>query len=138
MPIYEYSCTNCGHNLNKLQKMNEAPIKECPACNKSTLVKKISGAGFILKGTGWYVTDFKDKNKPEKQSSNISKNDADKGGEHGNHKRGDENKDNDKKEAIQEKSSPAYSNKDSASSSNGTTTNAVEQTSKESGKGVTA
>ena len=137
MPIYEYSCTNCGHNLNKLQKMNEAPIKECPACNKSTLVKKISGAGFILKGTGWYVTDFKDKNNPEKQSSNIGKNNTDTGEDHGDHKSKD-NKGEDKKEATQEKSSLAYSNKDSASSSNGSTTNAVEQTSKESGKGVTA
>ena len=114
--------------------MNEAPIKECPACNKSTLVKKVSGAGFILKGTGWYVTDFKDKNNPEKQSSNISKNDTDTGGDH----KSKDNKGEDKKEATQEKSSPAYSNKDSASSSNGTSTNAVKQTSKESGKGVTA
>ena len=124
--------------------MNEAPIKVCPACNKSTLVKKVSGAGFILKGTGWYVTDFKDKNNPEKQSSNIGKNNTDIGGEHanhgnhGNHKRGDENKGNDKKEATQEKSSSGDSNKDSAASSNGATTNAVKQTSKGSDKGVTA
>ena len=117
--------------------MNEAPIKECPACNKSTLVKKISGAGFILKGTGWYVTDFKDKSKPEKQSSNISKDNIDKGREHANHKREEDNKDNDKKEATQEKSSPADSSKGPATASNGSATNVVEQTSKEPSKGVT-
>ncbi len=115
--------------------MNEAPIKECPACNKSTLVKKVSGAGFILKGTGWYVTDFKDKNNPEKQSSNMSKNNTNIDGEHGNHgnhKRGDENKGEDKKEVTQEKSSPVDSSKGSAAS-----TNAVKQTSKGTDKGIT-
>lgn len=61
MPIYEYYCTECSHSLTKLQKVNNKPLKICPECNKKTLTKKISGAGFILKGTGWYATDFKSK-----------------------------------------------------------------------------
>lgn len=61
MPIYEYSCSNCKKYLNKLQKINEEEIKHCPFCKKMTLNKKISGGGFILKGSGWYVTDFKNK-----------------------------------------------------------------------------
>jgi putative FmdB family regulatory protein len=59
MPIYEYRCQACGHELEKLQKMTDAPLTDCPVCNKAALVKKISAAGFRLKGGGWYETDFK-------------------------------------------------------------------------------
>lgn len=59
MPIYEYRCTNCGHQLDALQKVAEEPLKVCPKCNESALVKKVSAAGFRLKGGGWYETDFK-------------------------------------------------------------------------------
>jgi len=59
MPIYEYRCTRCGHELDALQKVSDAPLEVCPACNESALVKKISAAGFRLKGGGWYETDFK-------------------------------------------------------------------------------
>jgi putative FmdB family regulatory protein len=59
MPIYEYQCSNCHHHVDFLQKMSDEPIKVCPACHQDTLVKEISAAGFQLKGTGWYVTDFK-------------------------------------------------------------------------------
>jgi len=59
MPIYEYQCKACGHELEKIQKMSDAPLTECPACGRSELVKKISAAGFRLKGGGWYETDFK-------------------------------------------------------------------------------
>ncbi len=65
MPIYEYQCTDCGHTLEKLQKINDDPLKLCPACQKQTLQKLVSAAGFQLKGTGWYVTDFRDNNKPK-------------------------------------------------------------------------
>lgn len=61
MPIYEYACTGCGHELETLQKMNDPPLVECPACGDNTLKKKISAAGFRLKGSGWYETDFKNK-----------------------------------------------------------------------------
>ncbi|MBS0967289.1 zinc ribbon domain-containing protein [Chimaeribacter arupi] len=59
MPIYEYACQACDHRLEKLQKVSAAPLTECPACGKPTLTKLISAAGFQLKGTGWYATDFK-------------------------------------------------------------------------------
>lgn len=59
MPIYEYRCTSCGHELEALQKLSEAPLTQCPACNASALKKKVSAAGFQLKGSGWYVTDFR-------------------------------------------------------------------------------
>lgn len=63
MPIYEYQCGACGHQLEVLQKMSDVPLKECPACNKLELSKLISASGFRLKGDGWYETDFKTGNK---------------------------------------------------------------------------
>ncbi len=59
MPIYEYQCEACGHELEKLQKMHDAPLVDCPSCSEAELRKKISAAGFRLKGGGWYETDFK-------------------------------------------------------------------------------
>ena len=59
MPIYEYRCDNCGHELEVLQKVNEPPLVTCPECAAEALKKKISAAGFRLKGGGWYETDFK-------------------------------------------------------------------------------
>lgn len=59
MPIYEYQCQSCGHEYEALQKISEPPLIECPACKKPDLAKKISAAGFRLKGAGWYETDFK-------------------------------------------------------------------------------
>jgi putative FmdB family regulatory protein len=59
MPIYEYKCTHCGHKKEVLQKLSDPPLRECPACGKAALSKLISAAGFQLKGSGWYATDFK-------------------------------------------------------------------------------
>ena len=59
MPIYEYQCNACGHQHEALQKLGAAPLITCPACNEDELKKKISAAGFRLKGGGWYETDFK-------------------------------------------------------------------------------
>jgi len=59
MPIYEYQCQSCNHELEALQKMSDAPLVDCPACGKAQLQKVISAAGFRLKGGGWYETDFK-------------------------------------------------------------------------------
>ena len=69
MPIYEYQCDACGHQLEKLQKISDPVLKECPACHQSTLNKLVSAAGFQLKGTGWYATDFKNKGVGEKKDS---------------------------------------------------------------------
>jgi putative FmdB family regulatory protein len=59
MPIYEYRCDSCGHQEEFLQKLSDDPIKLCPSCGKETFSKMLSTAGFQLKGSGWYVTDFK-------------------------------------------------------------------------------
>jgi putative FmdB family regulatory protein len=63
MPIYEYRCDACGHEFDELQKLADAPLTDCPSCGKPALIKKVSAAGFQLKGTGWYATDFKSKKK---------------------------------------------------------------------------
>jgi len=65
MPIYEYQCSACHHAFDVLQKMSDDAIKQCPECNKDTAVKLVSAAGFQLKGTGWYETDFKNNDKPK-------------------------------------------------------------------------
>ena len=59
MPFYEYQCGSCGHHLEVLQKISDAPLKKCPDCGKSTLKRLISAPVFRLKGGGWYETDFK-------------------------------------------------------------------------------
>lgn len=68
MPIYEYECSECGHKLEVMQRMSDARLKTCPSCHEDALVKLVSAAGFQLKGTGWYETDFKNKGRPEKKS----------------------------------------------------------------------
>ena len=65
MPIYEYRCEKCGHELEAIQKLSEAALVTCPVCEEDTLKKKISAAGFRLKGGGWYETDFKSGKKPD-------------------------------------------------------------------------
>ena len=59
MPIYAYKCESCGHAKDVLQKMSDAVLTDCPACGASTFKKQLTAAGFQLKGSGWYVTDFK-------------------------------------------------------------------------------
>ena len=58
MPIYEYRCDACGHELDELQKLSDAPLVDCPECGKAALVKQVTAAAFHLKGGGWYATDF--------------------------------------------------------------------------------
>ena len=59
MPIYAYRCSACGHEKEVLQKMSADPLTTCPACNTENFSKQITAAGFQLKGSGWYATDFK-------------------------------------------------------------------------------
>ncbi len=59
MPIYEYRCEACQHELEALQKISDEPLVVCPKCNAPALRKQVSAAGFRLKGGGWYETDFK-------------------------------------------------------------------------------
>lgn len=67
MPIYEYECQSCGHQLEAIQKISDAPLSQCPECGKETLKKLVSAAAFRLKGGGWYETDFKTGNKKNLQ-----------------------------------------------------------------------
>jgi putative FmdB family regulatory protein len=64
MPIYEYRCADCGFQEEHLQKISEPPLKVCPSCGKASFEKLLSAAGFQLKGSGWYATDFKGSGKP--------------------------------------------------------------------------
>lgn len=59
MPIYAYKCESCGHSKDVLQKMSDAPLTVCPNCGAPEFKKQVTAAGFQLKGSGWYVTDFK-------------------------------------------------------------------------------
>ena len=80
MPFYEYQCKNCGHGLEAMQKINEAPLKKCPHCGKSQLTRLMSAPVFRLKGGGWYETDFKGdsdnkKNLADRPEADASKED---------------------------------------------------------------
>jgi putative FmdB family regulatory protein len=83
MPIYEYRCESCGHQQEFLQKVSDAPITVCTGCGKPTFSKMVTAAGFQLKGSGWYATDFKNggskpksADKPSATSSEAPKGDA--------------------------------------------------------------
>lgn len=69
MPIYQYACENCGHQMEALQRMSDAVLVDCPECNEPSLTKQVTAAAFRLKGTGWYETDFKGGKKDTKQGS---------------------------------------------------------------------
>jgi putative FmdB family regulatory protein len=60
MPIYAYKCESCGHRQDVLQKISDPLLTVCPACSAATFTKQVTAAGFQLKGSGWYVTDFRD------------------------------------------------------------------------------
>jgi len=74
MPIYEYRCESCSHELEVIQKFSDPALTECPSCRSDSLKKLISAAGFQLKGTGWYATDFKTTGKkPAEKKADASK-----------------------------------------------------------------
>ena len=77
MPIYEYQCEDCGHQLEVIQKISDPALVDCPVCGKSSLKKRVSAAAFHLKGTGWYATDFKDKPKSKEPVEKESKKETD-------------------------------------------------------------
>ena len=64
MPIYAYACSACGHAKDVLQKLSDAPLTQCPACGAESFSKQVTAAGFQLKGSGWYATDFKSSGAP--------------------------------------------------------------------------
>ncbi|MBX3694828.1 MAG: hypothetical protein KF790_06615 [Steroidobacteraceae bacterium] len=85
MPFYEYQCSNCGHQLEAMQKITDAPLRKCPECGRLALKKLLSAPVFRLKGSGWYETDFKS---DKEQKRNLV----------------DERKDEEKKEAPKDES----------------------------------
>lgn len=80
MPIYEYRCGSCGHELEVIQKISEAPLVTCPVCERDALKKKVSAAGFRLKGSGWYETDFKSGKKKNVSGEEARSSGSDAGG----------------------------------------------------------
>lgn len=76
MPIYAYRCEECGHADEVLQKISDPQLTDCPACSKSSFKKQLTAAGFQLKGTGWYVTDFRGGSAPATGVSSTPKADA--------------------------------------------------------------
>ncbi len=75
MPIYEYQCSACNVRHEFIQKFSEQPMRECPSCGEPALQKLISAAAFHLKGSGWYVTDFRDSDKSKAKSKDEDKSD---------------------------------------------------------------
>ncbi len=73
MPIYEYACGGCGHELEAWQKISDRPKKVCPVCHAHKLERLISNTSFQLKGSGWYVTDYANKGSSSSASSEASK-----------------------------------------------------------------
>ena len=68
MPIYAYSCSSCGLQRDVMQKLSDAPLTTCPECGKETFAKQLTAAGFQLKGSGYYATDFKNGNQQKPKS----------------------------------------------------------------------
>lgn len=84
MPIYAYKCSSCGFAKDALQKMSDAPLTVCPACGASTFQKQVTAAGFQLKGSGWYVTDFREGGGKKPAEGGATKSEGgEKGGEKG-------------------------------------------------------
>lgn len=76
MPIYEYRCEACGHTFEVIQKLSDELLKECPECGAVQLKKLVSAAGFQLKGSGWYETDFKNSGKKKSETKAEKKSDT--------------------------------------------------------------
>jgi len=72
MPIYDYECQSCGHHLERIQKLSEKPLTQCPQCHDDSLRKLLSAPHFQLKGEGWYVTDFKNKKETTDNKKEIT------------------------------------------------------------------
>ncbi len=71
MPVYEYRCNKCGHEFEEFQRITEDPIRKCPKCGKQTVERLISKTSFVLKGSGWYATDYGRKSSPESSTTST-------------------------------------------------------------------
>jgi putative FmdB family regulatory protein len=79
MPIYAYRCTSCGHAKDVLQKVSDPPLTTCPSCGAQAFAKQVTAAGFQLKGSGWYATDFRSNGSKKPEPADGAKTDAGKG-----------------------------------------------------------
>lgn len=113
MPIYEYRCDDCGHELEALQKISDPQLTDCPACQTPSLKKLMSAAGFRLKGGGWYETDFKSGDKKKNLVESAS------GGESKTESKSDA-KSEDKSSTKTESKKPESKKPESKSSGTGT------------------
>ncbi len=113
MPIYEYRCNDCGHEFETIQKISESPLQTCPSCERDALIKKVSAAGFRLKGSGWYETDFKSGNKRNVADAESSGSEGSDGGSSGKDSAA---KDSSKKSAAGESSGSDSASKAASSS----------------------
>ena len=76
MPIYAYECSDCGNTKDILQKLSDKHLEICPECGEKNFSRKLTAAGFVLKGSGWYATDFRDGQKKESKDNKSDKNDS--------------------------------------------------------------
>ena len=119
MPTYEYACPKCGHEFEQFQSMRDEPLKKCPKCKKAGLKRLVgSGAGLIFKGTGFYITDYKNKSDGKKEG--------------GSDKQGSEKKGGEKQGGGEGK--PAESKPASSESKSGSSSSTTSKPSSESGK----
>ncbi|NKB47692.1 MAG: zinc ribbon domain-containing protein [Legionellales bacterium] len=72
MPIYEYQCPVCQYQFEEMQKISDPPLSHCPQCQHEGVTKLVSACGFELKGSGWYVTDFKDKSSAKTKTTEAT------------------------------------------------------------------
>ena len=113
MPIYEYVCRSCGEPVEKLQKLSEPPLTDCPACGEAQLKRKVSAAGFRLSGGGWYETDFKSDGRRNVSASDDKSETAAKS-DKGDSKEAASSDGADKKQPAGDKKAPADAPKSSA------------------------
>lgn len=134
MPIYEYRCNSCGHELEKLQRISEAPLTDCPACSKAELRRLISPAGFRLKGSGWYETDFKSEKERKRNLAESASGDS--GGKSVD---GDGGKSGDSSDSkSQSDSKPASKTESKSSSGSGEKSQPAAEKKKSKGSGTEA
>lgn len=119
MPIYEYQCQACGHKLEKLQKLSDVLLKDCPECDEPELSKQISAVAFRLKGSGWYETDFKTGDKKNVSSSDNSSNSSSSTGDSSSSKKSDSNGSSSKSSSSSKDSSNSSSKGASSGNSKG-------------------
>ena len=128
MPIYEYACASCDHHLEALQKISEDPLIFCPECGEESLKKMVSAAAFVLKGSGWYETDFKNsgKEKPKDAKASDGQSDPKKSGDtkSGDGASSDTKSSDSKSSESKSESSKSTSDSTAAGSTSGGTKNA--------------